>query len=1086
MWSRVLGSPCPFARIAAAHPRAELCQRWRARGTRLRRSLVFAVDESLKWLEIQRRAAGSAGLARVLLKTSIMHELPPSSGRTRWLYLALVCATACGVESVKVDPNGMPGDDADEFLSHVPGQSSGGQSAGGNTGGGGAETADSSATNGGVGAGAERAIAEADIIQLAGDRLYALSQYAGLSIIDVSQPAALKLLGRHRINATPFEMYLQGDVAYVMFNDYASYEYDEQAKRWVWQSASRLQALDVKDPENVRVVGDKEIPGSISDSRQVGDVVYLVTYENGYCWRCEQKANTRVVSFDVSDDAQFVQVDELRFENETESWGPRSISVTPDRIYVGGPSWEDRDSSIQVVDIHDPGGELVLGAEVPIRGSIESRWQIDEYQGVLRVISQPTPWRSNDPPYVQTFTIESSSDIQPLASLPITLPRPEDLRSVRFDGPRAYAVTFEQIDPFFTFDLSDPAAPKQMGELEIPGFVYHMEPRGDRVYALGYDWGETTSGALHVSIFDVSDLTAPALLDRVNFGGDWASLAEDQDRIHKAFNILLDQGLILVPFSGGSWEEETCHYEYQSGIQLVDVDGDDLTLRGVAPQVGSARRALLHREHMIGVTDNAVQVFDIADRDNPEERAQLDVARNISQLHVMGDTLLRFGTDWWTDRSILDFTRTADAQTAEPLGELDLMSSQPLPADECNSWSQWEGQVFVHGDTAYVPRRTSQRVRTGEGYGSRQQLVFYIVDLGQRDELKLVGSFEVETDGDGDYLGGVVLTDHALLVGRGSGYYSYDAQTGKRTEPEYAYDIFDLSDPHAPELTKRFEVPSQIAAGGWGWGAGGCGLDMAWGWWFPGHGASGALVASDLVVSQHEESVDDGTGRVRYFLDRLDVSDPAEPKLLAPINIPGQVVHYDAEKERLVTLDYLHEERSFGDYQECYRSWFGGWFDDETGLCHRYNRRANVLAIEGDKARRISLVELDSDARASAFVAVSDERVFFLTQERDSNYGENPPKTRLETLAYTAQGRFERLPTVPLERLGWWWGQVYARGERAFIAESGGLSVIDTHDRAKPVLDRHELSGWGCSSLEVAGDKAYCALGEYGVVNIDL
>jgi hypothetical protein len=40
-------------------------------------------------------------------------------------------------------------------------------------------------------AAAERAISEADILQLCGDRLYALSRFRGLSIVDVSNPSAL-------------------------------------------------------------------------------------------------------------------------------------------------------------------------------------------------------------------------------------------------------------------------------------------------------------------------------------------------------------------------------------------------------------------------------------------------------------------------------------------------------------------------------------------------------------------------------------------------------------------------------------------------------------------------------------------------------------------------------------------------------------------------------------------------------------------------------------------------------------------------------------------------------------------------------
>src|SRR5262245_10810902 len=66
--------------------------------------------------------------------------------------------------------------------------------------------------------GANRAIVEADIIQLDGDRLYALSRVAGLAVVDASNPADLKLLGRYRdLPATPFEMYLRDDVMVVMF-----------------------------------------------------------------------------------------------------------------------------------------------------------------------------------------------------------------------------------------------------------------------------------------------------------------------------------------------------------------------------------------------------------------------------------------------------------------------------------------------------------------------------------------------------------------------------------------------------------------------------------------------------------------------------------------------------------------------------------------------------------------------------------------------------------------------------------------------------------------------------------------------------
>ena len=77
---------------------------------------------------------------------------------------------------------------------------------------------------------------------------------------------------------------------------------------------------------------------------------------------------------------------------------------------------------------------------------------------------------------------------------------------MRFDGPRGYAITAERKDPLFTIDLSNPALPKQAGELEMPGWIFHMEPRGDRLIGFGYDDTDASQANLAVSLFDVSDL----------------------------------------------------------------------------------------------------------------------------------------------------------------------------------------------------------------------------------------------------------------------------------------------------------------------------------------------------------------------------------------------------------------------------------------------------------------------------------------------------------------------------------------------------------------------------------------------------
>ena len=43
-------------------------------------------------------------------------------------------------------------------------------------------------------------------------------------------------------------------------------------------------------------------------------------------------------------------------------------------------------------------------------------------------------------------------------------------------GQRGYVVTFRQVDPFFVFDLSQPASPQLLGYLKIPGFSDYLHP----------------------------------------------------------------------------------------------------------------------------------------------------------------------------------------------------------------------------------------------------------------------------------------------------------------------------------------------------------------------------------------------------------------------------------------------------------------------------------------------------------------------------------------------------------------------------------------------------------------------------------
>lgn len=515
---------------------------------------------------------------------------------------------------------------------------------------------------------ASRAIAEADIIQLDHEQnwIYAMSKSGSVAIVDASQPNLLTLMGKSYIAGQPFEMYRRGNILLTMSNSARKVDGKPvtvlsdgvEAPPPDPNGGAIVAAIDISNPRSIRTLQNFEVPGEIADSRIVGDVLYLATYENGSCYKCGPGARTMVTSFDISDASAPKQVDQITFEapstGSTGAWPTpwkRSIIATQERLYVGGLSTGQDYSAegvIQALDITDPSGRIVVGAKISTSGPIMSRWQMDESDGVLRVISQIGAGRSRNGdkfPDIDTFRIESTQSIVRVGHSSLKLPRQEGLKTVRFDGQRGYAITFAETDPLFTIDLSDPTNPQQKGEIHMPGWVYHLEPRGNRLIGLGLDRRDS-AGNLNLSLFDVTDLSTPSMIQRQSFGptnlytDDMitnGAMAEDQDRIQKAFRTFAD-GLIVVPFSArwsqaGSGSTDQC--KSNGGIQLFEWNQSSLVKRGLVTMDGNARRAIRRDseglQEIIGVSDSNVTAFSINVRDTPSKTADVVIGSCVAK-----------------------------------------------------------------------------------------------------------------------------------------------------------------------------------------------------------------------------------------------------------------------------------------------------------------------------------------------------------------------------------------------------------------------------------------------------------------------
>jgi hypothetical protein len=481
----------------------------------------------------------------------------------------------------------------------------------------------------------------------------------------------LKLLGGTQLAGQPFEMYRRGNVMVTMSNYGVNGSgtvvgpiAQGQLPTSPADHSALISAVDVSDPANAHTVKTLAVPGEIADSRVVGNILYLATFENGQCYSCASTLRTVVTTFDIADPLAPKQIEQVAFNGPEGSvlngggWATpwkRSIVATTERLYIGGlaanAATSTEEGIIETLDITDPKGHLVRGAKITTSGPIMSRWQMDERDGYLRVISQRGAGRTQNGekfPDIDTFRIESTSSILRVGHTTMTLPRQEGLKTVRFDAGRAYAITFFQGDPLFTIDLSNPANPVQKGQIEMPGWVYHLEPRGDRLIGLGLDRNDR-NGNLNVSLFDVADLAAPRLLDRQSFGPTYAFsdaqltqgvLAEDQDRIQKAFRIF-DDGLIAIPFTGSNYYNGgAC--AMGSGVQLMEWTRTSVVKQGLLPVAGNPRRAIRRdsgqSQELIAVSDSNVTSFSIEQRSAAAQTADVVIGECQSRIVTNGTT----------------------------------------------------------------------------------------------------------------------------------------------------------------------------------------------------------------------------------------------------------------------------------------------------------------------------------------------------------------------------------------------------------------------------------------------------------------
>ncbi len=885
----------------------------------------------------------------------------------------------------------------------------------------------------------EAVLADSELTRIAGNRLFAFSRNAGVSVIDITDPAALRVLGTHRSAAWPVEIHAFGSTLLELSNDPVRQDGDAAPVILT----SRLEVLDVSNPSAISTLQEFPLSGVIIGQRRVGSFLYVATSENA-CPGCGDVV-VHITSFDVADPAQVALTDELELEAPAVAppgAATPGVTVTDGRIYV------TMNGTTHVVTLGPETGALTNSSQFQLAGSLAPGGRVDEFSDTARAFTQVGTPSANGPTILDTFATEGEANAPPLSRLTLVTPSPEHLVAAAFDGTRAFAITTDDTSSTLTtVDLSDPSAPQQKGSLELPGVLARVEVQGDRLLA----WGGAPLAELAVVWIDVTNLAAPALASELTVGRSDQLSFGSPERIAW----LRDGELLALPVGG--FKAPDCQKDFESGLELVRIADDQLQLVASTRGKGVARRAFVHDGTLFSVSDKEVRAFDLTDETDPVALSHADIARSVAQVVPAGDKVLRLGTEWWSDEATLDITDATAASEPSALSELDLRAL-PAPEPATCQPADWYGEPIVRGRYAYVSRFVNLE---GDAYGSRMHPTLFVVDLTDPSELKVVFSLDLEAGEPGVRFLEPIATDNALLIGRARGQYNSNPWTDERADAELAYDVVDLTVPDEPSIASRIALPTEVARGGFGYTIPGTSPDATRGRSTLNGGTfEQVYLAGNVVFSQHEESA--GRGRVRYYLDRLDVSDPAAPQLLSPINIPGALTSVAADGVHFTTLDYDVEKEAASSIDECD---FGGFVRFEDGQCQSYRRRAHSLVLSDERATLLDSRTLDVEFLPD-YVSVVGGTVYAYRG------GE------LETLSIDSDRRFEELPSVSAP------GFVTPVDGAALVLERSTAQEVDTSS-ATPHLIEHSLWSW-CSSPKVADGVLYCALEGLGAQRVEL
>lgn len=313
---------------------------------------------------------------------------------------------------------------------------------------------------------------------------------------------------------------------------------------------------DLSDISNPRQTKKFTQSGSYTTSRLIGNTLYVIS--NKYVYDCKTEEDCYIVTGENENettlpaasikcgesinDTNILVVSAVNLDTQERTADTKAFLGCGSSVYCNKNHMyiTVNGAETEIVKAELTESEIKFTATAKVKGYVHNQFSMDERNGCFRIATSDEIGNNL---YIFDSQLNKISEITGFAEN-------EQIQAMKYIGDMAYVITYEQIDPLFVIDLSDPHNPEIKGSVEITGFSSQLVSVDENtLLGIGYD----DQSGIKIALFDISNPSSPAVLDSYTMLNSYSNAQHN----HKAIVVNKGKNYFAIDYSQYASESES-------------------------------------------------------------------------------------------------------------------------------------------------------------------------------------------------------------------------------------------------------------------------------------------------------------------------------------------------------------------------------------------------------------------------------------------------------------------------------------------------------------------------------------------------